>query len=168
MQESTRNFANVARIIRCDETIVVAETGPICVVIWRGAVTNNPFDWQRAGLAETVQRHPRGAGFLCVVETTAKPPEDELRKASAQMILVHGDRLKCTACVIEGQGFLAAINRGALTGMILLALKRRSPITVFATVTDGIHWMSEQMALPPVGDLISTVEYIRSRLPPVR
>jgi hypothetical protein len=152
-------------MIRCDQTICVAETGPVCVVIWRGAVTKMPFEWQRAGLAETVQRHPRGAAFMCVVEMSAKPPDDELRKASAQLVLSHGDRLKCTACVIEGEGFLTAMHRGALTGMILLTMKRKSLISVFATVREGARWMREQLMLPPEEELISSVEYIRSRFP---
>jgi hypothetical protein len=164
MQESVRN-PNVVRMIRCDGTIAVAETGPVCVAIWRGAVTKTPFEWQRAGLAETVQRHPRGAAFMCVVETSAKPPDDELRKASAQLILSHGDRLKCTACVIEGEGFVTAMHRGVLTGMILLTMKRKSLISVFATVPDSVRWMREYLPLPSEQEIISSVEYVRSRFP---
>ena len=152
-------------MIRCDQTLAVAEVGPVCVVIWRGAVTKTPFEWQRAGLAETVQRHPRGAAFMCVVETSAKPPEDELRKASAQLVLSHGDVLKCTACVIEGEGFLTAMHRGVLTGMILLTMKRKSALSVFATVAEGVRWMRGHMMLPPDEELVSSVEYIRSRFP---
>src|ERR1700733_13281755 len=80
-------------MIRCDESIAVAESGPLCVVIWRGPVTRRPFEWQRAGLAEVVQRYPDSAASLCTAETTATPPEGELRRAAAQMITSHGDRL---------------------------------------------------------------------------
>lgn len=167
MQGSVRNL-NVVRVIRCDETLIVAETGPLCVTVWRGSATAKPFEWQRAGLAETIQRHPRGAAFLCLVETSSKPPEDDLRKASAQMIVSHGDRLKGTAVVIEGEGFMAAINRGVLTGMILLTQRgRKSPISVFGTVTDSARWLSQHIALPPLDELVATVEHIRSRLPPL-
>ena len=167
MQGSVRNL-NVVRVIRCDETLIVAETGPLCVTVWRGSATAKPFEWQRAGLSETIQRHPRGAAFLCVVETGSKPPEDDLRKASAQMIVSHGDRLKATAVAIEGEGFMAAINRGVLTGMILLTHRgRKSPISVFGTVTDGARWLGQHIALPPLDELVATVEHIRSRLPPL-
>jgi hypothetical protein len=154
-------------MVRCDETIAVAETGPLCVAIWRGAVTTNPFEWQRAGLAETISRHPRGAGFMCVVETSAKPPDDKLRKASSEMVLSHGSRLRCLAAVIEGEGFMAAINRGAVTGMVLLAMGRKVPISVFATVRQASIWMGQYISLPPPDELTLTVEYIRSRIPPL-
>jgi hypothetical protein len=165
MQESVRN-PNVVRVIRCDETLIVAETGPLCVTVWRGSATAKPFEWQRVGLSEVVGRHPRGAAFLCVVETTSKPPEDDLRNASAKMIVNLGDRLKGTAVVIEGEGFMAAINRGVLTGMVLLTQRsRKSPIAVFGTVTDGARWLGQHIALPPLDELVSTIEHIRSRLP---
>jgi hypothetical protein len=165
MQESVRN-PQIVRVIRCDETLIVAEAGPLCVTIWRGPAAPKPFEWQRAGLSEVVGRHPRGAAFLCVVETSSKPPDDDLRKATAQMFLNLGDRLKGTAVVIEGEGFMAAINRGVLTGMILLTNRsRRSPLAVFGTVTDGAQWLGQHIALPPLDELVSTIEHIRSRLP---
>jgi hypothetical protein len=167
MQDTLRRAANAVRIIRCDETIAVAESGPLCVVIWRGAVTKAPFEWQRSGLSEVVQRHPRGAAFLCIVETTATPPDDELRRAAAQMVTGHGERLKCVAAVIEGAGFKAAIDRGALTAMILLGLKKKSPVSVFAHMHDAVPWMRKHIDLPPTEDLSSTVESIRARLPPI-
>jgi hypothetical protein len=148
-----------------DETVVVAETGSLCVVIWRGAVTKVPFEWQRSGLAEVVERHPHGAGFLCVVEASAKPPEEELRRASSQMILAHGEKLKCVACVMEGEGFRAAINRGALAGMYLLLRNKKSPVSVFAKVPEAVRWMGEHIEIQPPDELVSTVETIRSRLP---
>ena len=164
MQESVFN-PSVVRVIRCDETVIVAEAGPLCVTIWRGSATPEPFEWQRAGLSEIVGRHPRGAAFLCVIETSSSPPQEDLRKASAQMIVNLGDRLKGTAVVIEGEGFMAAINRGVLTGIVLLTRSRRSPFAVFGTVTEGARWLSQHIALPPLDELVSTIEHIRSRLP---
>jgi hypothetical protein len=165
MQRTSRNPPRTSRVIHWDETVVVAETGALCVVIWRVAVTKVPFEWQRSALAEVVLRNPHGAAFLCVVEQSAKPPEDELRRASSQMILSHGEQLKCVACVMEGEGFRVAINRSALSGMILLLRNRKSPVSVFAKVPEAVRWMSEHIEIPAIGELVSTVENIRSYLP---
>jgi hypothetical protein len=154
------------RVLHCDESIAVGEVGPVCVAIWRGAVTKAPFEWQRAGLAETVQRYPREAGFLCVVEIHAEPPGQELRNASSQMIVSHGEGLACVATVVEGDGFMAAIARGTVGGMILLARKRKCPVRVFATVREAAAWMGQHVHIPSIPEFATNVETIRSRLPP--
>ena len=113
----------------------------MCVVVWRGDVTPSSFEQQRLGLAQVVQRNPGGAAFLCVVEETSKPPNEELRKASAQMVAQHGDRLKCIACVIEGDGFKAALTRSVLSGIALLVANRHAPLAFFSNVHQAGTWM---------------------------
>jgi hypothetical protein len=163
--QRTSSFPLGIRLIHCDSAVAVAETGAICVVIWRGAVTKVPFEWQRHGLDEVVKRHPRGAAFLCLVEATAKAPEDELRRASSQMVQVHGEQLKCVACVIEGQGFKAAINRGALAGMVLLLRNKKTAVSVFAQLREAARWMAGHIEMRSVDDFTRTVEDIRSKFP---
>jgi hypothetical protein len=153
------------RLIHAGEAVVVAEVGPLCVVIWRGAVTKNPFEWQRAGLDEVVKRHPRGAAFLCVVEQSAKPPGEELRRASTQMVQAHGEHLKAVACVIEGDGFKAAIGRGALASMILLLRNKKSPVSVFAQPREALRWTASHIPVGSVEELTKTIEAIRSKFP---
>jgi hypothetical protein len=156
---------DLPRIIYVDESLAVAQVGRVCVVIWRGAVTRYTFERQRAGLAEVVQKHPDGAAFMCVIEANAKAPDDELRRASTEMIVSHEGHLHCVACIIEGEGFRAAINRGVVAGMFLLARHRRTQASVFATVTESVPWIGRFIALPAGDDLTSSVESIRSRLP---
>jgi hypothetical protein len=137
----------------------------VCVVLWRGNVAKDLFEHQRAGLAEVVQRHPNGAGFICVVEASAKPPDDELRRASTQMIAAHGSRLKCVACVIEGTGFKAAVTRSVLSGMALLLANRQAPVSFFSHARPAAQWMREYMPIDSIDDIVSTVEHVRSLLP---
>jgi hypothetical protein len=150
-----------ARLIHGDDAIAVGEIGAVCVVVWNGKVTAEPFEKQRSGLAEVVARHPEGASFLCVVQSTAKPPEDDLRKASSQMIQAHAGHLKCVACVMEGEGFKAAINRGAFAGMVLLLRDRKLPVSVFAKVDAAADWMSRHMEIRSTRSLVAGVEEIR-------
>jgi hypothetical protein len=166
MQHASSTPLGAVRLIRLDTAVAVAEVSGTCVVIWRAAVTKVPFEWQREGLEQIVSRHMDGAGFLCIIETSAKPPEDdELRRASSQMVMAHGSRLKCVACVIEGEGFKAAINRSALAGMVLLLRNKKTPVSVFAKVKDATEWMARYTHLPPQ-QYLDRVEDIRARLPP--
>jgi len=151
-----------ARLISGDDAIAVGEVGAICVAIWNGKVTAEPFEKQRSGLAEVVARNPDGAAFLCLVQAAAKPPEDDLRKASSQMIQVHVDRLRCVACVMEGEGFRAAINRGAFAGMVLLLRDRKLPISVFAKVDAAADWMGRHIEIRSTRAFLAGVEDIRS------
>jgi hypothetical protein len=166
MQQPTPSPFGRVRVLQCNDTVAVAATGSICIAIWRGAVTKEPFEWQRAALAEVVKLHPGRAGFMCVIEANAKPPEDELRRASTQMVIGHGERLKCVACVIEGQGFTSAIHRGVLAGMALLLRNRKSETSVFATVDDASRWMAQFNVRPHGEELSSIVEQVRSGLLP--
>jgi hypothetical protein len=155
------------RLLSIERDLTVAQVGVVCVALWRGAVTRALFDRQRSGLTEVVDCHPEGAGFLCVIESTAKPPEDtELRRASAQMIMDHGDRVKCVACVVEGNGFRSAINRGALTGMVLLQRGKLPPLNIFANVPDATSWFARHLRGHSASDLTSAVGLIRSRVSP--
>jgi hypothetical protein len=132
--------AVIVNTLHCGDGLVVAEMGAVCVVIWRGEVTQVSFAWQKAGLAHVVRSHPAGAAFLCVIEPTAKPPDDELRKASTRMVDDHGDQLKCVAVVVEGEGFRAAIARSVISGMALLH-QRKSPGRAFSNVRKALEWI---------------------------
>jgi hypothetical protein len=154
------------RILHCDDGLGVAEVANVCVVIWRKAVVRCQFERQRKALAEVVIRHPDGAAFICVIEGTVTPPDDELRKASSEMLASHGAQLKCLACVIEAQGFLAAIHRGVTTAMLLLLRPRSGlPVSFFSSVDGAIRWTRSQLPTVPSDVLASGVEHLRSRLP---
>jgi hypothetical protein len=154
------------RVLFGDEAISVGEVGPICVVFWRGAVTKVPFKKQEAGLADVVSRNPDGAGFLCIVEANAKAPDDELRSASAHMIQAHAKVLKCVGCVMEGEGFRAAINRGAFAGMVLLLRDRKLPISVFARVDPALEWMAGHLNLRSTRAMSASVQTLRTYFSP--
>jgi tRNA A-37 threonylcarbamoyl transferase component Bud32 len=165
-RDSSAKASASPRILHCADGVAVAEVANVCVVIWRGAVIRSRFELQRSGLAEVVKRHPDGAAFLCVVEPTAIAPNDELRKASSDMVACHGAQLKCVGCVIEAAGFLAAIHRGATTAMLFF-LRRRSavPVSFFANARDAVRWMRRYIPIASTDELMSAVEHIRARLP---
>jgi hypothetical protein len=103
------------------------------------------FEIQRARLATAVLANPGRQLFLCVVSTSAPPPEQALRDASAKMITTHGTKLAACACVIEGSGFKSAITRTVLAGIGLL-IRTPSPIHFFESVTTASVWLEKRAA----------------------
>ncbi len=164
LADRLRDALGSTRVIHCADGLAVAEIEHVCVAIWRAAVTKPLFERQREGLAEVVNRKPGASGFLCVIEPSSKPPNDELRRAAAEMIASHGERLTSVAVVIEGSGFGAALIRGVLSGMVLVLRNRKVPISYFASVWPAARWLSEYLPLSSVEKFALSVESVRSRL----
>lgn len=138
--------------------------GCVCVVIWRGAVTPPTFEKQRASLALVVKNNPAGAAFICVIEPTAKPPSDTLRRASVEMISSHKSVLRANAVVVEGQGFSAALTRGVISGMRLV-FREDTPSKVFASVAEAATWVGGMLNNPPSERMmVEGVTQIRSQI----
>ena len=152
------------RVVELADGVIVGEVDNVCVVVWRGPVNRARFEAQRAGLRQVVQRHPEGAGFLCVVETTSKPPDEELRRESAAMIQEHLTSLKGIACVVEGTGFVNAVARSVLAAMAQLLGPRKVPLTVVGTVDSATAWMAPRVGASSAADLARGAETIRVAL----
>lgn len=143
--------------------LVVGTVGQVCLAIWRTKPTELLFEAQRMGLAEAVARDPGRVAFLCVVESTADPPDQKVRDASAAMISSHGKNLAAVACVIEGSGFRAAVTRTVLSGIALVA-RNAAPTRYFESVPAASVWLSERLPLGPSVSLVEQVELGRKRL----
>jgi hypothetical protein len=134
------------RTLYHDESLLVAEFAGVCIAVWRDDVTPALFERQRAGLSAVLRANPRDAGFLCVIEDRSKPPSEELRKASAEMMRAAGSDLKRVACVIESSGFMAALKRSVLSGMQLLAGRKANVTAFFSTVSEAARWLADELA----------------------
>ncbi|WP_394839131.1 hypothetical protein LVJ94_19780 [Pendulispora rubella] len=166
MANASQKSAVGVQILHRTGGMAIAQFGRLCVVVWRDAVTQPTFDLQRAGLDQVVRNHPDGAGFLCVIEPSTRPPDDALRRASAQMVMSHGDHLKCTGVVIEGEGFRAAITRGVLSGMALL-LSRKVQAMAFSDTFSALKWMRNYVPVGPIERGTSFIEQVRKELDPL-
>lgn len=144
--------------------LALGEIGPLSVAVWRSGVTRETFDRQSAALRSVVNAHPGAAGFLCVVEPGAKPPDEELRKASAQMIAAHGDRLVLAAAVIEGSGFQASVARSVLTTIAMFVPGLRTKVSFFSSVNDAAPWACARIELPDPHIVAADIEALRDHL----
>ncbi|HWL89624.1 MAG TPA: hypothetical protein VNO21_27665, partial [Polyangiaceae bacterium] len=154
------------RILHCGDGIVTGQFESSCFIIWRDAVTRSTFERQRASLAEVVLNQTEGASFLCIIEPTCQPPDEELRRASVEMVESHGDRLRCVAVVVEGEGFRAAIARAVISAMSLLRRHRTLSVAAFSSVRAALPWMNRFTPISSVGDGVGFIEEARSRLEP--
>ena len=152
------------RVVRVCNGLAVGEVSNVCIVVWREPVNRVRFDTQRDALTEVIARHPERAGFLCVIEPTAEPPNDELRRASAEMVRVNQRGLRCIACVVEGTGFKNAIARSALSGIALLLGTREVPFSVFGTVSAATTWMAPHVDMRDAVSIASAVEAVRAEI----
>jgi hypothetical protein len=152
--------------VRVTDGVAIGEVANVCIAVWRGPVTRPRFDAQRDGLEEVLRRHRDGAAFLCVIEPTSRPPTDDLRRASADLIKRHESALSCIACVVEGTGFMNAVARSALSAMALLVGPRRAPLAVMGTVTAAATWMAPRTSARDAGALARSVESLRGEMAP--
>ena len=152
------------RILTCTDGIIVAEVGPVCVVIWRGDVTEERFELQSTGLAEVAARHSPNAALLCIVEPTVKPPSRRLRKASIDMLNSHVTELRCVAGVCEGEGILTSIGRVVMTGMAVVFGRPKIPLTILGSVEEAALWMHKHISLGPLAIFAFLVEVARTNL----
>ena len=143
--------------------LVVGTIGPVCLAVWRTKPTEELFEAQRKGLASAVARDPGNVAFLCVVESTADPPDQKVRDASSAMISSHGKNLAAVACVIEGYGFRAAVTRTVLSG-IALVTRNAAPTRYFEGVSAASAWLGERIPVLTSASLADQVELGRRHL----
>jgi hypothetical protein len=142
--------------------LVVAERRGVCIAVWRRKSTRERFDAQKKCLDEVVAKNKGKAAFICVVEPTSEPPDEDVRKASSAMISAHEKNLKCVALVIEGTGFRSAITRTVLSGIVML-IRTPSPIKYFDTPKAACLWLGT--LLPAARDgLVEEIEGLRALL----
>lgn len=134
------NPVTVLQVTHRGGGLLIGHFGHVCIAVWSTKPTWTLFAQQSAGLANVVQHHPGRALFMCVVSSKADPPEQDVRDASAKMIINHGRQLAGCACVIEGSGFRAAITRTVLTGISLL-VRTPAPFGFCDSVNAGYEWL---------------------------
>jgi hypothetical protein len=142
--------------------LVMAERRGVSIAVWRRKPNRVLFEAQKKCLAEVVAKNMGKAAFVCVVEPTSEPPDDDIRKESSSMITSHEKNLKCVALVIEGTGFRAAITRTVLSGMVML-IRTPAPIKFFDTPKSASLWLGTQLPAAREG-LVEEIEALRGLL----
>ncbi len=149
-------------VMHAADGLVMAERRGVCIAIWRRKPSRELFEIQKKCLDDVVARNKGNAAFVCIVESTAEPPDEDVRKASSAMITAHEHNLKCVALVIEGTGFRSAITRTVLSGIVML-IRTPSPIKYFDTPRTASLWIGTLLPTAREG-LVQEIEGLRSLL----
>lgn len=151
-----------SKVMFSGDGLVMAELGGVSIAIWRRKPNRELFEIQKKSLDEVVAKNRGKAAFVCVVEPTSEPPDDDIRKAASLMISAHEKNLKCVALVIEGTGFRSAITRTVLSGIVML-IRSPAPIKFFDIPKSACIWVATQ--LPAARDgLLEEIEALRGLL----
>lgn len=80
----------------------------------------------------------------------APPPEAEAKVLYQDLMKDRDERLAACAVVCDRSGFVAAMVRSIVTGLILMA-RPRFPTKVFAELGEASNWLSNEMDKVGVG-----------------
>ena len=141
--------------------LLMASVEHVCIAVWDVKPTRPLFEIQKAHLATAVAREPGRTLFMCVVSTSADPPDQEIRDASAKMVAAHEKNLAGCCCVIEGSGFRAAITRTVLTG-IMLVVRSPVPFHFCESVMVGCKWLETRSGRGKLQGLAEKIERART------
>jgi hypothetical protein len=103
---------------------------------------------------------------VTVIDSRARPPNDDSKKLIRSTIERHKDHIEAFAYVVEGRGFGAAAMRSALS---LINLAARYPFRqkVFSNIEEGAQWLCANIKDPQTGGantLIGVVQTMRGNV----
>jgi hypothetical protein len=119
--------------------------GPLAISIWDAPPRIEDARVAADLLATLARREPRML-VMAVLGPDTPPPESAVRDTLAKKLAEIGDKVRCVANVVEGQGFRAATMRAVLTGMVLV-IRPKYPQMACATIMEGSHFVAEQSEL---------------------
>lgn len=132
------------RIIEIDPVCSLGEQDRCLFVVWRQQPTRAMFDLRHRALTELAARHKGQCGYVELIESTSKPPPDELRKVAVEIFRKLGRDVSCVGFVMEGNELRTALVRAILTGMTFL-VQQMQPSKVFKRLGDAATWLRPQI-----------------------
>jgi hypothetical protein len=145
---------------------LLASCGPIFMVEWRVNTTVEGCAALRKECEKFGRTRPQGIGLLTVIQANAPAPGTTEREAIAGFLRAGGEYIRCSAVVVEGLGFRAAMVRGVVTGLTMLAkqayphrvVSLEAGIEMYADVLGGQHRIAAAW-----GHLQHDIEHLRER-----
>ncbi len=96
-----------------------------------------------ARVIEQVARDHGPAKLLVVPPHGARPPDARVRSAFVRVAQRLDERASRIAIVVAGEGFGAAVHRGAATG-VLAIVRPRVPVKIHASVRDALAFLIDR------------------------
>jgi hypothetical protein len=152
------------RVIYAGAEHCLAVIGPVYTLIANGDPTEALVNQSERALDELEKAYGKACGMLVVVKSNVRPPSEAARHVIRRVMADCARAVVCGAWAIEGQGFVAAANRGALSMMMMLT-HRQYPMKVYGTVRDAAGYVRTVLGNGvgfSAGDLVSSFEQLRS------
>lgn len=129
-----------AQLVYSDEDYGVALAGHNIVVYWKGRTTTAAVE-QLTELLLSTRLKFGTLGLLQVIGDEAVPPDSAARAELASMLKANENFIVASAVVFEAVGFRASMIRSIFIGISMLS-RTKYPHVVFASVSEGIDWLS--------------------------
>ena len=144
--------------------IALTELGNTFISVWRRQATLQTLKLVREVQGRFIAANPGGIGVVTVMEpVSVRPLNGEERAAAAAIARDFAPSTLASAYVFEGQGFIPAMSRAAVAGVLLLS-RVKYPNRVFATVDDGARWLAQKLPPLDVPALARCIEEARARI----
>jgi hypothetical protein len=124
--------------------IAVGTFGRVCLQSWLNAVELEDVRFAFRHIAA----QPRDIKWatLAIGGVGVKMPDDETRKASAELMARLDPGLVASAVVVEGEGFFASVARGVIAGIFSLS-RSRVPQRAFRTAPEAVAWLAPRLEM---------------------
>jgi hypothetical protein len=93
-----------------------------------------------------------GVGLMVVIHADSKPPTDDVRKHIVRTARGFAPHVRAFAHVVEGEGFLSAAKRAAMTFIVTTA-RFGFPLKVFRNVPEAMPWLLSTLGENFMGDV---------------
>jgi hypothetical protein len=133
----------MVRVVGKDAIVGVAQVDNLVVYLEREVPREHPhLDWLRDALSATLVAHPGATAHLHIVEVAGRGgvragPRDAMTKIAREL----DGKLTAAAFVVPEGGFMPALIRSLITGILLIA-SRQTKTHTFAEVDDALRWLN--------------------------
>ena len=163
----TTSVTDTARVVVLKPDHCLATWRNFLILIWRNETTEEGVNDFRNTLQRLTTTNRDGLGLLTIIEPNAPPPASKVRDELARVLGQFGKLIKYSAVAFEGSGFRAAMVRGVVTGLTMLA-RMPYPHKVFPGVDQSAEWLIPNLRnlgwRESVGDLTGAVADLRKRI----
>lgn len=121
------------------------QVGPICVVVWKGALEAALLDRFVAYANTFGPRHPSGWVVLSYPYPKIELPSQEIRNKINELTAQPGENYRGTTTVVDAEGFRASVMRSILAGMSLVGGKH-APRHVSKTTDEAVDYLATVVA----------------------
>jgi serine/threonine protein kinase len=144
LAENPRSVTSGLRVRYEDPAYCVAVCESLVVAIEATEPKLSFLDDLSRVIDEVACKQPLGIGLLVIISSRSKPPDEAVRARISRDRRQHVRFMRAVAHVVEGEGFMAAAKRAALT-LLVNASRKPFPLGVFDRVDPAVEWLFKTM-----------------------